>query len=436
VESKSPQKVSEAGQALVMVTFGSAFLFGVLGLVVDVGYGYYVKQLAQAAVDSAAIAAVVDASARGTSCGVAVLCQTGYACPTDPTNSTNFGVACLYAHKNGFGGSGQTVTISSGTGTPLTAPGVSTTYWVTVTASQHQYLGFLSALGLHGGLISARATGAVNTVAGAGGCIYVLAPSGNSMNVSGSANVFSNCGIYVDSTASNAFISSGGAKTTASAVDIVGNVNISGGSTITPTPTTGVSPVADPLAKLASPTFSGCHGGINKSISATTATLSPDTYCGGITISGGANVTFSAGDYILNGGGLNVSGSSTVTGVGVFFYNTSSGYAFAPITISGAAGITLTAPTSGTYEGILFFQDRSISSSAASTLSGGSTANISGTVYVPTGQLYFSGGASTAPLTMALVCKELNVSGNAYLAKDPTGTLTGMPSASSSALVE
>ena len=39
------------GQALLMVTMGITFLLGVLGLVVDVGYGYYVKQVTQA-VDS------------------------------------------------------------------------------------------------------------------------------------------------------------------------------------------------------------------------------------------------------------------------------------------------------------------------------------------------------------------------------------------------
>jgi hypothetical protein len=440
VENKSRRPSTEAGQVLLMVTMGSAFLFGVLGLVVDVGYGYYVKQVAQAAADSAALAAVAAALPSSGACGTAVVCNgTPTNCSASPTNppATDFDSACLYAQKNGFTNSGsQSVKISSGTGTPPSAPGVNTTYWVTVTASQQQYLGFLSILGVHGGTISAQATGAVNANAGAGGCIYVLDPTGTAMNVSGSANIFSNCGIYVDSSASNAFISSGGAKTTASVVDIVGNVNISGGSTITPSPTTGVSPVADPLAHLPAPTFSGCHGGTYKSISATTATLSPDVYCGGITISGGANVTFNPGDYILNGGGLNVSGNSTLTGTGVFFYNTSNGYAFGPITISGAADITLSAPTSGTYQGILFFQDRTIFSSAASTLSGGSVANISGTIYLPTAQLYFSGGASTAPLTMALVCKDLNVSGNAYLAKDPTGALTGMPAASSATLVE
>ena len=46
----------EAGQAVVMMTLGSLVIFGMVGLVVDVGYGYYLKQEAQAAADSAAMA--------------------------------------------------------------------------------------------------------------------------------------------------------------------------------------------------------------------------------------------------------------------------------------------------------------------------------------------------------------------------------------------
>src|SRR5690242_5368213 len=56
----------ERGQALIMVTVGTVFIMGILGLVMDVGWGYYRKQVAQAAVDSAVLAAVTEAS-TGTS---------------------------------------------------------------------------------------------------------------------------------------------------------------------------------------------------------------------------------------------------------------------------------------------------------------------------------------------------------------------------------
>src|ERR1051326_1817675 len=70
----------EQGQALVMVTIGIVFIMGLLGLVTDVGWGYYRKQVAQAAVDAAVLAAVQQASVTGSSstivCGSdGIVCQ-------------------------------------------------------------------------------------------------------------------------------------------------------------------------------------------------------------------------------------------------------------------------------------------------------------------------------------------------------------------------
>ncbi len=43
----------DAGQDLTIVTIGAVFLCGVLGCVVEVGHGYYLKQITQAAAASA-----------------------------------------------------------------------------------------------------------------------------------------------------------------------------------------------------------------------------------------------------------------------------------------------------------------------------------------------------------------------------------------------
>ena len=269
------KKTQEAGQAVVMITLGITFLLGLMGLVVDVGYAYYVKQGAQGAVDAAAMAAVTDANANGASCGSAVLCQTGYSCPSSPTNSTDFGVACLYAKANGFQyAGGQTVTVSSGTGIPPTAPGANTTYWVTVTVTQKLTLGFLSALGMKGGWVYAQSTGAV--VSTGSGCIYVLDSSASPGLYLDAADLVSTCGIYVNSNSAtkaielnsaSAYLCYGtsaytcstgtlplymvtGAKNDCISCGCVGNsyyVN-RGGNAACPTPTYG-SAVADPLAR-------------------------------------------------------------------------------------------------------------------------------------------------------------------------------------------
>ena len=76
---------TESGQAALMVTLGITFLMGLLGVVVDVGYGYFVKQVAQASTDSAAMAGAVMAQSLGTNCGSVVLCQSDTVCPANPT---------------------------------------------------------------------------------------------------------------------------------------------------------------------------------------------------------------------------------------------------------------------------------------------------------------------------------------------------------------
>jgi hypothetical protein len=436
LSSSSHRRHPERGQALVMITLGVAFLIGVLGLVVDVGYGYYLKQVAQAAVDSAAMAATVAASANGGACSTAVLCQTGYSCPSDPTNSTDFGIACQYAKSNGFSISGnRTVTISSGTGTPPSAPGVSTSYWVTVKASQPMYLGFLSSIGLTSGNVTAEATGAIMTQGG-GGCIYVMDPSlSGSYTVAGTATVNSTCGIYVNSTSSSALTAKGNSVTNANGtpIDVVGGTSINNNATVTPTPATGQIAVPDPLSALPAPTYSGCdYTGFSSSGGTyhftTRSGVGYAVFCGGLRITGQANLTFDPGIYVLNGGGFTSTSSNTsITANGVFFYNTANGYSFGPITLAGGTSVNMTAASSGTYQGILFFQDRNITSSATNTLTGGSTGIMSGTVYMPTGNVQFNGNSTTRQ-TLAFVVDTFTAVGTSYFQADLTGGLTGFNS--------
>ncbi len=379
------------------------------------------------------------AVATAGACGSTVLCQTGYTCPATPTASTNFGVACLYANANG--GANQTVTLSGGTGTPPAAPGTSTTYWITATVTEPFSIGFLSVIGVHDGSASATATGAVIAGSSAGNCLYIMDPSASgAYTIVGTATVSSTCGIYVNSTSSNAFTAKGTSTTTASVINVVGGVDQTGGASVSPSPTTGSAPVTDPLSNLPAPTYSGCDH-TNFSASGGTYTFSPrsgasySVFCGGLSITGQATLTFNPGIYILNGGGFSsTSSNTTITGNGVFFYNTSNGYSFGPISLAGGTSVTLTAPTSGTYQGILFFQDRSIKSSATSTIVGGATGTLSGAVYMPTASVIFKGNSTTAQ-TLAFVVDTFQAVGTSYFAKDTTGALTGM-SQSKSYLVQ
>jgi hypothetical protein len=155
------------------------------------------------------------------------------------------------------------------------------------------------------------------------------------------------CGIRVNSNNDDAFDVSGRPTVVkATGISIVGGDKINGGPSVTPSPQIGQPVVSDPLAGVAVPAV-GSVCDFTKWHNAST-TLNPGTYCGGITISGGSNVTFNPGTYILLGGGLNISGDSSANGTGVTFYNTGNAeYAYKPVVVSGGSATSFSAPVSG-----------------------------------------------------------------------------------------
>src|SRR5947208_16780411 len=99
-----PCASSRAGQATIMVSVGLVFIMGILGLVMDVGWGYYRKQVAQAAADSAVLAAVTAAGTGTITCGSGtVLCPTSKPCTDSSiTTGSNIKAGCLYGAQNGI----------------------------------------------------------------------------------------------------------------------------------------------------------------------------------------------------------------------------------------------------------------------------------------------------------------------------------------------
>ena len=118
-------------------------------------------------------------------------------------------------------------------------------------------------------------------------------------------------------------------------------------------------------------------------------------------------MTFQPGLYIIQGvGGLSLTGvGATLQGNGVTFYI---GPSAGSVAVNGVANfINLLAPTTGTWAGILFFQDRS---NAAPACVGGCGASLSGILNFAQiqGALYFPDAA----LSFEGCCQ--NVLGNAY----------------------
>jgi Flp pilus assembly protein TadG len=382
MEVKEVKKQSrEAGQSVVlMMLVCMTVLLGFAGLATDVGTLFRGKRNVQTAADSAAIAGALELSYG----------DWNTAARTDAT-------------KNGFtdGVNGATVTVHN---PPTFGPHLGNANYVEVLVAQAEPTFFMNLFGWHSMKVLARAV----AYPGPGqGCVYALG-SATTDFMSGSLSLsLPQCGMSINS----GFNFSGSGTITADWTGVTGSYTHSGTGTITPAPVTGVVPASDPLAYLVEPTPVGtCQPNPNVS-GVGTVTLNPPSpagkaYCG-ITISGSPTVTFNPGTYIVQGG-LNWSGTATINGTNVTFYVTSGG----AINISGTVNLNLSAPTSGTYNGILFFQDRTDSS--ALNISGATASVLKGIIYAPDATLNYSGSGSTN-IYVTLVVNAFNLSGSGKL---------------------
>jgi Flp pilus assembly protein TadG len=445
------------GQAGITMVVGLFVMFSVLGFSVDLGWAYYRKQAAQTAADASAMAAAAWANSNGAACGTNnVLCQTS-SCSTLSTSSSLY-AGCQYASANGFtdGSNNQTVVLQGGTGKPPNGPSNTMNYWVQATVTESVPELFLGFAGFHSATVRARATSGVGTAGGTtvtNDCIYVLDPSASEAFFASGSNTavtLQNCSMYVNSTANsstnqsaNAYVTNGQASVT---VTGAGNIQVHGGAyTDAGYCKTGftcnATAISDPLASLPAPSFSGCDQ-TNYSFSSGTTTLNSSSksvivFCGGISINGGT-VTLNPGTYVLNGGGLTIGSANTVvTGSGVTFYNTAtSGHTIGAVTISGQPHVTLAAPTSGTYKGILFYQDRTTSYSTANQFNGYSAPSMTGTLYFPGSSVTFTGTNAGTPQYTAIICKDLTFNGGATFKWDNTGQYTGLSTGMTSFLMQ
>lgn len=377
------------GQVAVLAAIAMVALMGLAALTTDVGMLWTTRRQAQTAADGAAVAAS-RALAEGASVTTA---------------------AAAVATLDGFtnGAKGVTVTVNN---PPLSGAYAGNSGYVETIVQQAAPTYFMKVLGYNTVNVSARAVGgAINSPA----CVYALDPSGSgAFAVTGAPLVTSSCGILVDSSSSSALTLIGSGAIRAGSVGVAGNYTLTGSGQITPTPVTGVAPAPDPLAGLSPPAVGGCTQ-TNYRVSGSTSPppLSPGVYCNGISIRGGPTVTFNSGTYVLLGGGLSVTGSSTLSGTGVTFYLTgNSTYPYNGISLSGNATSNFSAPTSGPLAGILFYQDRTVPvGSSASTITGNSSSSFDGTLYFPTTAVTYSGNSSASGYTI-LAAYDVAISGS------------------------
>jgi Flp pilus assembly protein TadG len=250
------------------------------------------------------------------------------------------------------------------------------------------------------------------------GCVLALNPSASgAVTLQGSTTVNLNgCSLYDDSASTSALNVGGSASLSALSVGVVGGVSGMSGITTTQGVKTGLGGVADPYAKDSfSTAFAGCN---QKNFSAkNTVTIDPGVYCGGMSFNAGANVTFNAGIYYIDGGSFTVNGGASIQGTGVtLVFTKKSGNDWPTATINGNATVNLTPPRYGATAGIVVFGDRSIPVGTVFKFNGGSSQYFGGAIYIPTGAINFSGGNGTSTSCTQIIGNTVTFVGNSAVA--------------------
>ena len=186
-------------------------------------------------------------------------------------------------------------------------------------------------------------------------CMYLLSTYATSLSLNAiNQTISGSCPVYMGSS----YYFNGGSSDNGEQFYVASGTATGSGS-VNPTPYFGAPTMADPLSYVPAPPVGGCTYTSMMVISATT--LQPGTYCGGLTVLTSAKVTMNPGIYAIQGN-LSINGP-TLIATGVTIYMTSgNGYSYGTALITNING-TISAPTTGTWQGIFYFADRSIPAS-------------------------------------------------------------------------
>ena len=225
---------------------------------------------------------------------------------------------------------------------------------------------------------------------------------------------------------------SGSSTVTAESLYSTGGYSVFGAALLNTTsnPKQYVRPTNHPYADLAIPAYSGCDQTEYKVSPGQTDTITPVSsvtpyvFCKGLDVKGTLNL--SPGIYIVDQGTVNLNASADLSGTSVTIIMTSStGSNYAKFDMNGGASLNLTAPSTGDYAGMLLYGDRN-GPMQVNRLNGNASAVFNGAIYLPSGDLTFSGSSAlgTAACTQ-LIANLVEISGSTNITTSGCEALGG-----------
>ena len=446
----------ERGSILLLTALSLTAFVALVGISVDIGHVLLEKRKLQAAADAAAMAGAIEVRL----CGGVTNCQTMQSAVQSAVSENNINVSTTLTNCSGTAGSGVTLTVNNPVCEVSTDPNKGKGNYVEAVLSEPVNTYFARLVGINSFNVNVRAEAAH----GLGGpCIYALDSSGAALSILAGVIVKSNCGVVDESSSSNAINCVVGAFLYAPIIlDSGGTSGLLCLASAKPRTHVPAPTPRDPLAYLPAPPtasdscgtttsspYSGSPSAVNVILGGN-VTFNPGVYCGGISITAAlaSTITFNPGTYVLKDGtgllgitqgGLNITLNtlSTISGSDVMFYNEgpSGGFSVTEPVSGGSvlslSTIQLSAPTSGDYGGVLFFQEHGVTSTGAFLANLAGTSHLNGAIYLPDAQLSY-GVTALASSYNILVAKDINLNvavassfGNDYSTLEDGSPLNG-----------
>ncbi|MDB5435335.1 MAG: hypothetical protein JWR47_1592 [Phenylobacterium sp.] len=359
---------SETGNVAIMFALAMPLVVGAGALGVETNFQYIQQTHLQVAADAAAYVGALDNRASASS-------------------SVMTADASAIATSNGWSSTTGTIVVN----TPPTSGPNQVPTATEVVLSQNVPRFFTAYFNKGPMVVHARAVAIYATAADA--CILALSKSASqAVQIQGNTTVtLVGCDIMSNSIASDAVNIWGSATVSTECVVSAGGYANHGGLTLTgptcPSVVTQAPRARDPFSGLATPPT-----GVSRSLAGVgnnnTVTLQPGYYSGGMALRG--TVTLAPGVYYVSGGNFDIGANASVMGSDVTIYLA----AGSQVSMQGNSHVSLAAPTSGTYSGILFFGDRAGVSSAANVFTGDSSSSLTGDLYFPTQSVTYQGNFS------------------------------------------
>lgn len=377
----------ESGQVLVLTVLSFTVLLGFMALALDVGLLFRAKRNLQVAADSAATAAALD-----------------YYYYTNSADAKAVGKNAAGLDNVVDGVNGTTVVVNYPVSNGVYA-GMTGYFEVIVTQPSPAF--FMEMF--TNGSVKVAARAVAGTPYASQYCVDSLATKGNLGNgksggtstvlLQGSFDIEAQkCGVMVNGNDADALDfgnTKGKANLDAASIAVVGGCNGSttgcttGSSTGAANVTTGVAPVQDPLQALSNnpPSTATCTAPAGGKLTGTIGSSGGTVcYSGNVAVTGPATL---AGTIVFTGpvtfnGTIGTAASGTT--IDIASNSTEKNPA---LTFLSSANITLNAPTTGPYAGVVLMSPNAYSGTLELDF-GASCAHINGIIYAPTSELFFN----------------------------------------------